>query len=285
MSSPVRIGGDTLQRVFEVFTNSYGRFGARETLLGAAKLGLKHMELGLWSVPAPDVEPLPGAHPLSMIGERTTPEQLEEFKSLAKENGIRIISAFGHGDLRTDEGVEILRQQMDIAEELGVRFYTVSAPERSSTVYDNLLKLADYALARGMIICLETHPPLVPDAAGGLQTMRDLKHSNIRINFDTATLFYYNEDIDIVAELEGLVEYVVHVHLKDSRRKYQDWYFPALGEGNIDFPAIFRVFDQVGFRGPFSLELEGIAGEERTLELHHGRVKRSLEYLREIGVY
>ncbi len=115
--------------------------------------------------------------------------------------------------------------------------------------------------------------------------MRDLKHSNIRINFDTANLYYYNEDIDIVAELEGLVEYVVHAHLKDSRRRHKDWYFPALGEGSIDFPAIFRVFDQAGFYGPFSLELEGIEGEERTLDLHHGRVQRSLEYLREIGVY
>ena len=63
-----RIGGDMLRRIFEVFTNSYGRFGARETLLGAARLGLEHMELGLWSVPAADVEPLPGGHPLSMIG-------------------------------------------------------------------------------------------------------------------------------------------------------------------------------------------------------------------------
>lgn len=279
------MGGDTLQRVFEVFTNSYGRFGARETLLGAAKLGLEHMELGLWSVPAADVEPLPGGHPLSMIGERTTPEQVAEFINLAKEQGVRIISAFGHGDLRTDQGVEILKRQMDIAEELGVRFYTVSAPERSRAVYDSLLQLADYALTRGLIICLETHPPLVPDAVGGLQTMRDLKHSNIRINFDTANLYYYNQDIDLVAELEGLVEYVVHTHLKDSRRRHQDWYFPALGEGTIDFPSLFKVFDQAGFYGPFSLELEGIQGEERTYDLHHGRVERSLQYLRRIGVY
>lgn len=264
--------------MLEVFTNSYGAYGARETILGVARLGLHNMELGLWSDSAPESDPL------SVIGEKTTPDQLASLRSLADAHGVRITSAFGHGDLRTGEGLEILKKQLDMAADLGARYYTVSAPERSSRVYDNLLELAEYGLFRGLLICLETHPPLIPDAAGGVQTMNDLNHSNIRINFDTANPYYYNEDIDVVAELEKLAEYVAHVHLKESRKRYRDWYFPALGEGSIDFPGIFRVLKTVGFYGPFSLELEGIEGEERSLELHHGRVERSVAYLRELGV-
>jgi sugar phosphate isomerase/epimerase len=220
------------------------------------------------------------------MSDKSTPEHIEAFKQLAKEHDIRITSAFGHADLRTAEGLTILKKHADIAAELGVRFFTVSAPERSTVVYDNLVELADYTLYRGMIVALETHPPLVPDAAGGMQTIRELKHSNIRINFDTANPYYYNESIDVVAELEKLAEYVVHMHLKESRKKFHDWYFPALGEGEgcIDFAGILRVMEAVGFRGPYSFELEGIKGEEESLELRHSRVVRSLEYLRNIGV-
>lgn len=267
--------------LLEVFTNTYGEYGARETLLGVARAGLTNMELGLWSKPSP-------AHdPLAIISENTSPELIAQFKQLAAENNVHITSAFGHADLRTKEGVEALKKQAQIAHELGARYYTLSAPERSTVVYDHLLELADYVLRFGMLITMETHPPLVPDAKGGLQTMRDLNHSNIRINFDTANPYYYNEEIDLLAELEQLAPYVAHVHLKESRKRFKDWYFPALGEGEgcIDFPGIFRILESVGFRGPFSLELEGIEGETRTLELHHSRVVKSIEYLRQIGVY
>lgn len=272
--------GFSLRRMLEVFTNSYGVYGVRETVLGAAKLGLEHVELAMSS------ESAPASDPLLVIGERTSPAHIAELKSIAEENGIRFVSAFGHADLRLSTGVDVLKQQVEVGADLGVRFFTVSAPEKSREVYDHLLELADYALRRGVLICLETHPPLVSDARVALQTMNDLKHSNIRINFDTANPYYYNEKIDIVAELDKMVEYVAHVHLKESRKRFEDWYFPALGEGEgcIDFPAIFRVLDRAGFRGPFSLELEGIRGEERSLELYHGRVERSIAYLREIGV-
>lgn len=272
------VGGSVLRCMLEVFTNSYGSFGARETVLGAARLGLHNMELGLWSDPAPEHDPL------AIVGENSTPGQLAELRNLADAHGVYITSAFGHADLHTSAGLDILRKQVDMAADFGARYFTVSAPERSSTVYDHLLELAECALRRGLVICLETHPPLVPDAAGGLQTMRDLQHSNIRINFDTANPYYYNESIDVVAELEKLAGYVAHVHLKESRKRYHDWYFPALGEGSIDFPGVFRVLTAAGFYGPYSLELEGIEGEERTLALHHTRVATSVEYLRNLGV-
>jgi len=223
------------------------------------------------------------ADPLADISDETASEHIEALGRLCAENSIRIVSAFGHADIRTSEGTKKLIRQMEIAHGLGARYFTVSAPERSKVVYDNLLQLGEAALFRGMLVCLETHPPLFASADGGLQTMRDLQHSNIRINFDTANLYYYNETIDAIGELERMVPYVCHIHLKDSRKKFEDWYFPALGVGSIDFPRMFRILDQVGFYGPFSMELEGIKGEEDSLELRHRRVLDSLQYLRNIG--
>jgi len=266
-----------LRRLIAVFTNTYGRWGARQTVLGVAELGLKHIEIGLQPEPSKD-------DPLVRLSDKSSPESLQQFKALLEEKDVRVSAAFGHADIRTREGLNKLIKQMEIAHSLGARVFNVSAPERTKTVYDHLLELGEAALFRGVLVCLETHPPLFSSADSGLQTMRDLKHSNIRINFDTANLYYYNETIDALAELERMLEYVRHVHLKDSRKKFEDWYFPAIGKGAIDFPRLFRILDQVGFYGPFSLELEGIKGEEDSLALRHQRVADSLAYLRDIGV-
>ena len=62
------------------------------------------------------------------------------------------------------------------------------------------------------------------------------------------------------------------------------WHFPALGEGVVDFPACVKLLNRNEFSGPYTLELEGIEGEEMTPLLAKSRVEASLEYLRRIGL-
>ncbi len=274
-----------MRNVIEVFTNCYGAFGVRAAVEGAAKAGLSHIELALRGHGE-------GAHeggfviPESqVISVQSTPEQVADFKRFMAEKGVRAISGMAGADLRHREGVETVKKQLRIAKELGISLVTLSVGERSSTVYDHLLELADDALTLGIRLALETHPPLVTNAEEGLKTMRDLKHRNIGINYDTANVYFYNQEIDTVAEVEKLLPYIYHVHLKDSRKGYRDWYFPALGEGTIDLPGVFRVLNEAGFYGPFSMEIEGIQGEpELTLEQRQARIEKSVAYLRQIGV-
>ena len=55
------------------------------------------------------------------------------------------------------------------------------------------------------------------------------------------------------------MDYVVHMHLKDSRGGYRDWYFTAMGDGGaVDFARIGEITNNAGFFGPYSLEIEGI---------------------------
>jgi len=117
--------------------------------------------------------------------------------------------------------------------------------------------------------------------------MRDLDHPRIRLNWDTANIYYHNEGIlNGEAELERAVQYVAHLHLKDSRRGYHDWFFPTLGEaGGVDFAHVGRILKHAGFEGMFSIELEGIKGEpEQTLEERQRRVERSVQHLRDAGL-
>ena len=51
---------------------------------------------------------------------------------------------------------------------------------------------------------------------------------------------------------------VTNVHLKDNRGGFEDWYFPAVGDGgSVDFARVRRILDGVGFAGPYTIEIEG----------------------------
>ena len=151
-------------------------------------------------------------------------------------------------------------------------------------VYGRLQNIGDAAAARGIVVALETHPDLVTNGKVAQETMAGVAHPNIRINFDTANVFYYNRNVTAEGELAQIAEYVASVHLKDTDGGFESWHFPALGEGVVNFRACIDLLEQRGFSGPFTLELEGIKGEELTEALAKERVEVSIRHLREIGL-
>jgi inosose dehydratase len=120
-----------------------------------------------------------------------------------------------------------------------------------------------------------------------LALMSDLDHPHVRINFDTGNIAYYNEGIDPVGELEAVKGLVRNVHLKDNRGRFEDWYFPALGDGGaVDFRRVLSVLDSAGYGGAYTIELEGIQGEaEPGLDARVERVARSVAHLRGCGYF
>ena len=266
--------------VIGVLTNTYGSFGVHEAVRRTAQAGLGFVELAMQAHEMGALKVSADA----VIGEGSSEEHIAAFQDVLRQTGVRVLTAIGVADLEVDEEVERTKRRMSLAHRLGARTFVLSCGTRSAQVYKRLQELGDFALSTGLVVALETHPPLVTNAATALETMRQVNHRNVRINFDTANLHYYNEGLDTLAELDRMMEYVVHVHVKESRKGYKEWYFPALGEGNIDLPGLFGRLNDQGFYGPFSLELEGIEGEgDLSLEQRHARVVKSVEYLRKIG--
>ena len=68
--------------------------------------------------------------------------------------------------------------------------------------------------------------------------MRRINHPNVRVNFDTGNITYYNQGADVVAELKKIIDYVATVELKDHGGQPRTWDFPALGQGKIDFAGV-----------------------------------------------
>ena len=93
--------------------------------------------------------------------------------------------------------------------------------------------------------------------------------------------------VDPADELEKVKHLVRNVHLKDNRGGFEDWYFPAVGDGgSVDFSRIRRILDGVGFSGPYTIEIEGIGGEpEPGLEGRQDRIARSVAHLRACGYF
>jgi sugar phosphate isomerase/epimerase len=151
--------------------------------------------------------------------------------------------------------------------------------------YVGLRKLGDTARTNGATIALETHPDLVTNGDIAATTMKETSHPNVKLNYDSANLYYYNENIDGIAELKKFIPWLGAFHLKESDGKPKSWYFPGLHEGHgiVNFPELFRLCNAAGFYGPFTMEIEGIEGEKLTREQAVARVANSVTYLKSIG--
>lgn len=241
---------------------SYGRYRA-VAYEHLREIGLTNVEIG---VPAPDA--VTGL--LDDLG----------------RYGLKATSVLGKCDVSNPECVEGMKPQAEAAARLGAKvvFLSVKTNETPLPVaYERLRGVGDVMAAAGLTAALETHPDLIHNGDIALETMRGVDHPNVRVNFDTGNIYYYNEGRTAVEELRKIGPYVVSVHLKDTGGGYKAHDFPTLGQGVVDYPEVFRILNGLGMHGPFTLELEGIAGEQLTEEQQKARVADSYAYLKSIG--
>jgi sugar phosphate isomerase/epimerase len=145
-------------------------------------------------------------------------------------------------------------------------------------------KVLEYCEQYDFELALELHPPLYDNAEVFWKVAKDFPGFPLKANFDTANVYYYNQDPDGPAELEKVMERLAHMHLKDSFCKYKDFTFPALGEGTVPFDQYFEVCAKHGFTGPASLEIEGNDEEQKSFDGKQKVMERSVAYLKGLGV-
>lgn len=243
---------------------SYGRYQE----LGWSHLpsiGISHVE-----IPVPPVE-----------------EQAAVQRRL-REHGLSATSLQARCDISQPDAVEVMRPQLESCAALGARvcFVSIKAGQTDrAVVWERLQAIGDVAADLGVTVAMETHPDLITNGDVACQTMQAINHRHVRVNFDTANIYFYNQQRTAVGELEKILEYVASVHLKDTPGGYQEWNFPTLGTGVVDFPAIFRRLNARGFTGPFTLELEGTKGVERDQAGQLAYIADSVAYLRRIGAF
>jgi sugar phosphate isomerase/epimerase len=244
---------------------SYGNFAA-EGYAHLAAIGVRNVE-----IPVPDQD---------LIG--AVRAGLAQF-------GLQATSLQGVCDLSRAEVAQGLHWQCEAARLLGARLLFLSVKAGSlarETAYARLRACGDVAARYGITLALETHPDLVTNGEVALETMRAVDHPHVRVNWDTANPFHYCRGIDGIAEMLKVVDYIAAVHLKETDGAYGGWYFPGFGEGRgiVDFAGVVRELNRRGFYGPFTMEIEHVAGETLTEELVRRRIAGSVEHLRKLDV-
>jgi L-ribulose-5-phosphate 3-epimerase len=182
---------------------------------------------------------------------------------------------------------ETMLDRLEVGRALAVPIFFISAKAGDlpkPEAYARLRARAEMAADYGITLCMETHPDLGENWNEARATLHAVDHPSLRWNLDTANLYYYNQNIDAVDQTRRGLGMIKSVHLKDTNGGYKAWWFPALGEGVVDFAGVFRVLNESGFYGPFTFELEGIQGEELTEAETQGRVERSLRHLQDLRV-
>jgi sugar phosphate isomerase/epimerase len=192
--------------------------------------------------------------------------------------------------LETDDLQPLLRR-IEFAHQLGALFVIIDAagvepagPAEWRRLGNLGRFLGDYAQARGVRLAFEIHEGLARSGAVARRLLDAIDHDAVGVNYDTGNAIFYNDDVDPVADLEAIVDRVSHVHLKDTSGGRSEWAFGALGTGHVDLQGIVGVLKKRGFRGPYSLEVEGYAGEDLTREARVQRVRQSLDYLVNLGI-
>jgi sugar phosphate isomerase/epimerase len=189
-------------------------------------------------------------------------------------------------DLGEPSSVDALASRLAVCEQMGVK-YMFLAPKHTGlskeAACDKLRRVGEIAKKHGVTVVLETHPDLGVNAANHLETMRRVNHPNVRVNFDTGNITFYNQGTDAVTELKKIIDYVATVELKDHTGQYKVWNFPALGQGVVDFPAVLKVLEEHHFTGPITMEVEGVKG----VQMDEAQTKRyiadSVKYIQSLG--
>ncbi len=200
--------------------------------------------------------------------------------------GLRAVAVHSPFHLTRDDPIAAIAAAAPVARMLscGLIFIaTYPAPLSFAEQCARLRAAAETAATEGLTIALETHPDLAANAEQALRTLARVNHPALRLNFDTANVGYYGGPLDCVAELRRVLPHVASVHLKDGSGQRDRRWFPALGDGQIDFSAVFAALDEVGFAGPATIEIDTPDDPDHSREAVLGRVARSVEHLRRIG--
>ena len=104
----------------------------------------------------------------------------------------------------------------------------------------------------------------------------------VMVNYDTANAIFYG-DVNVPEDFAACVDKVGYVHLKEKAGGRQEWDFPALGKGYVQFPEIFAMLDEKDNLSPFSIEIEFTQAGPKDLDEINKAVVDSAEYLRAQG--
>jgi sugar phosphate isomerase/epimerase len=133
--------------------------------------------------------------------------------------------------------------------------------------------IIDVFEAEGVRFALEVHPTEIAyDFPTTRKTLDAIDNrAGFGINFDSSHLEH--QFLDSAAFINEFGDKIFHAHVKDAKRRLdgrssilgghldfgqagRGWDFVSPGHGDVDFEALFRVLNRIGYQGPLAVEWE-----------------------------
>ncbi len=216
-----------------------------------------------------------------------TGQTAAEVLSLLEPHGLRVATLTAFLTLADEGLMEQVATAADNGQALGaLGLFAVmhSGGVPLETAHVLVRQMCDIAAARGLFVAIETHPDLCENGTKAAAILAAVNHPAFGWNLDTANIYYYNQGTDTVTEARKAASHVLSVHAKDTDGGFESPRFPNLGEGVVDFAGVGAVLREAGFTGPYTLELEGLAGSADSVERMEANVVACAGHLRGLGL-
>jgi sugar phosphate isomerase/epimerase len=189
---------------------------------------------------------------------------------LARDLGLEVSAISAHINLIDPDpaarmaAVAFTRGCIDLAVDLGAPVvHGLSGELAPGTARDEawrwllaaVTESADYADSRGVQFAVEAIANhLVARTEDLQQLLRDVGGDRLWVNFDPSHFQVMGDDP--VTAARALAGRTVHAHLKDAQGVPENFTFPPLGQGRIDFDGVVLALHDGGYDGYLSAEYE-----------------------------
>ncbi len=226
-----------------------------------------------------------------------TDEEIEKVKALFKQYNIKLECGCTGNDFTNDDvedQIKKVTEVIDIAAKLGIRYLRIFAGFNSDSVMygsrmNNMLaalkKVNDYAKAKNVTLCVETHGGVTALENGALlhfnsvstrvDFWKEIVKTGVSIAYDPANLAAVGTTC-APAFYKQFKDQIAYVHLKDFRDVEGGIVPAACGEGRLNWQRLMETLKE--FSGPAMIEYElpedvkdGMARSLKFLKANEGK--------------
>jgi L-ribulose-5-phosphate 3-epimerase len=169
---------------------------------------------------------------------------------------------FASSDRATrDKAWEMMRRAFDLSVELGVRviqtqghdvYYEESTPDTQERYRDGLAQAAEMAREASVMLALENADlPMMGSLDQTREWIEECGNPWLQMYPDLGNSMAHGHDV--VDELPRNLRNIAAIHVKDARPG--EFRRVGFGEGIVPFEKAFGVLDELGYRGPFVIEM------------------------------
>lgn len=260
-------------------SNTYHGFTLEEAVEGAHRAGIKLIELAAvngWT---------------EHVRNDYSDAEIARVLDLLKLNDIRAIGMCGHTNIQTKEGQETFRKNLQLAKRLGVQYVTLSTGEThgdDSVVGDDtelvgiLRELGEFAQNLGLDMAIETHGNNYATGQGVIALLKKVDLPNVRLNYDTGNVVFYGAT-EPYEDLEASTDSIIGIHLKEKSGAQNEWNFPAIGRGDLDFHRILNILRKKGCTTALSIEIEFTPSGPNGVEDVHESLAYSVDTIKRLS--